>query len=237
VPTLDVIAVAWFAALVGGYHCVLRWRPPARPSILSAVQRHRLAWMRNMALRDNRAIDAVLIGTLSHGNAFFASTSVIAIGGTTAAMGAADHVQDLFERLPYVAKAAPSVWAAKVLLLGSIFVYAFFKFAWAFRLSDFTAIFVGATPLPELANTAACEEHAERTAALIGIVADHASSGLRAFYHAIAVLAWFFHPLLFMAATAAVLAILVRRDFYSRARDILRGPTAWPPRGSTSPSK
>jgi uncharacterized membrane protein len=224
---LDLVAFAWFVLLVGGYHIFILWRPPERQSIISAVQRHRVAWMRNMALRDNRAIDAILLGNLSHGNAFFASTSVIAIGGSAAAMGAGDQVQAVFERLPYAAKSSPDLWAAKILLLSAIFVYAFFKFAWAFRLSHFTAIFVGATPLPELANTAACEEHAERTAALIGIAADHSNSGLRSFYHAISALAWFFHPVLFMAATTWVLAILIRRDFYSRARSILSGQAAW----------
>jgi uncharacterized membrane protein len=218
---LDVVAVAWFVLLIGGYHIIILWLPPERHNIIGAVQCHRVAWMRN-----NRAIDAILLGNLSQGNAFFASTSVIAIGGSAAAMAARDQVQALFERLPYVAKSPPGLWAVKILLLSAIFIYAFFKFAWAFRLSHFTAIFVGATPLPELSSTAACEEHAERTAALIGIAADHSNSGLRSFYHAIAALAWFFHPLLFMAATTWVLIILIRRDFYSRARRILSGQAA-----------
>jgi uncharacterized membrane protein len=221
--TLDVIAFAWFVVLLGGYRLAVDWLPFERHSIGVAVQRHRLAWMRNMALRDNRTLDAILLGNLSQGNAFFASTSAIAIGGTAAVMGSGDQVQTLIERLPFVAKSSPELWAAKVLLLSWIFIYAFFKFAWAFRLSHFTAIFIGATPLPELANTPACEEHAERTARLIGIAADHANSGIRSFYHAIAALAWLFHPLLFMAATAWVLAVLIRRDFFSRARDILCG--------------
>jgi uncharacterized membrane protein len=221
--TLDLIAFGWFVVLLGGYRLALDWVPFERHSIVHAVQLHRMAWMRNMAFRDNRAIDAILLGNLSQGNAFFASTSAIAIGGTAALIGAGDQVQALIERLPFVAKSPPELWATKILLLSGIFIYAFFKFAWAFRLSHFTAIFIGATPLPELANTPACEEHAERTAQLIGIAADHANSGIRSFYHAIAALAWLFHPLLFMAATTWVLAVLVRRDFFSRARAILSG--------------
>jgi len=223
---LDVIAFAWFAVLLGGYRLALDWVPFERHSIVEAVQRHRLTWMRNMALRDNRTIDAILLGNLSQGNAFFASTSAIAIGGTVAVVGAGDQIQALIGRLPFVVKSPPELWATKILLLSGIFIYAFFKFAWAFRLLHFAAIFIGATPLPELANTPACEEHAERTARLIGIAADHANSGIRSFYHAIAALTWLFHPLLFMAATAWVLAVLIRRDFFSRSRDILSGHAA-----------
>ncbi len=64
-----------------------------------------------------------------------------------------------------------------------------------FRLSHYTAIMIGATPLPT-AEPALIEAHAVRTARLIGIAAEHTNSGLRSFYHAIAAIAWFFtHPL------------------------------------------
>ena len=65
------------------------------------------------------------------------------------------------------------------------------------------------------------EAHAVRTARLIGIAAEHTNSGLRSFYHAIAAIAWFFHPVLFIATTTWVMLILVRRDFFSRSRRII----------------
>ena len=40
------------------------------------------------------------------------------------------------------------LWEVKVLLLIGIFVFAFFKFAWAFRLTHYTAILIGAAPQP-----------------------------------------------------------------------------------------
>ena len=53
---------------------------------------------------------------------------------------------------------------------------------------------------------------------LAGLSAEHANTGLRTYYFAIAGLLWFFHPILFMLATAWVLAILLRREFFSRSR-------------------
>ena len=224
--SLDLIAAIWFAALLGGYR-LLTGRPALeRRSIVGAVQAHRVAWMCNMAGRDNRVLDAILLGGLGHGNAFFASTSAIVIGGLIALVGSGDKAQAFLEQLPYVAKASPVLFEIKILLLIGIFIYAFFKFAWAFRLSHYTGIMIGSTPLLKPDNEAVCRQHAECTARLIGIAAEHTNSGIRSFYHAIAALGWFFHPLVFMAATAWVLLILLRRDFFSRSNQVLSG--RWP---------
>lgn len=221
--TLDLIAFITFIALMGGYHIITGYRPLVDRSIVGAVQAQRVAWMRNMAARDVRIVDAQLLAALSQGNAFFASTSAIGIGGLAAMIGSGDQVQKLFERLPYASQSTPVVWEMKMILLITIFIYAFFKFAWAFRLAHYTAIMIGATPIADGNNQAACDEHALRTARLIGIAGEHSNSGLRAFYAAIAALAWFYHPIAFMLASLWVLTILIRRDFLSRSRRLLFG--------------
>ncbi len=220
---LNALAVLWFFVSIVGYRAIAEWSPFERRSIVGAVQEQRVTWMRNMAVRDNRVLDAIVLQGLSQGNAFFASTSAIAIGGLAAIMGSGDKVQSMLERIPYVAASTPVLWEVKVLLLMAIFIFAFFKFAWAFRLSHYTGIMIGATPIPSLENRVQCDLHAIRTATLIGIAAEHANSGLRAFYYAIAALAWFFHPLAFAAAMTYVLLILIRRDFFSRSRRIMAG--------------
>jgi uncharacterized membrane protein len=175
--------------------------------------------------RENRMLDAILLGNLSQGNAFFASTAAIAVGGLVATLGSSDKVQAMLGRLPYVAPATPMVWEAKQLLILSILIYAFFKFAWAFRLSHYASIMIGAMPNPEASTDEQCVRHAERTARLIGLAGEHSNSGIRSFYHAIAALTWFYHPLLFMLATTWVILILARRDFFSRSlRLIADGP-------------
>ncbi len=122
-----------------------------------------------------------------------------------------------------MAPATPFIWEAKQLLIMAILVYAFFKFAWAFRLSHYGSIMIGAMPNPDAAHSEECAHHAERTARLIGLAGEHSNSGIRSFYHAIAALAWFFHPLLFMLATTWVILILARRDFFSRSLRLIAG--------------
>jgi uncharacterized membrane protein len=234
---LDAIAIAWFLMLVVGYQIVAARRPLAARSIVDAVQRQRVAWMLNMAVRDNRTLDAIVLQSLGQGNAFFASTSVIAIGGLAAIMGSGEKVQVLLEQLPYVARSSPQLWDLKVLVMIGVFIYAFFKFAWAFRLSHYTGIMIGATPIPTETNVDECRTHAERTATLIGIAAEHSNGGLRSFYYAMAVMAWFFHPLAFMAATSWVLLILVRRDFHSRSLRVLSGRGLEDGQGPSRPPK
>jgi len=219
--SLDVVAVALYVVTLTAYGYISGMRGLERLSIVGAVQRQREQWMQNMAARDVRIVDAQLLGGLSQGNAFFASTSAIIIGGMAAMLGSGDKVQILLERLPFVAASSPSLFETKILLMIGIFVFSFFKFAWAFRLSHYAAIMIGATPIPDDENRNACLSHAHRTARLIGIAAEHANSGLRGFYYAIAGMAWFFHPIALMAATAWVLGILIRRDFFSRSRRLM----------------
>jgi uncharacterized membrane protein len=84
VSLLDQIAFAWFVVAIGGYRLITEFGPLQRRSIVAAVQAQRLRWMLNMAARDNRMIDGIVLTGLSQGNAFFASTSALAIGGLLA---------------------------------------------------------------------------------------------------------------------------------------------------------
>jgi uncharacterized membrane protein len=220
---LDLAAVAYFLLAVGIYRLITGRRRLQARSLVGAVQAQRMRWMLNMAKRDNRMLDAILLGSLSQGNAFFASTSAIAVGGLAATMGSGEKLQAILGRLPFVATATPFVWEVKLILIMGIFIYAFFKFAWAFRLSHYVAIMIGAMPNADAAHAEDCARHAERTARLIGVAGEHSNSGIRSFYHAIAAIAWFFHPLLFMLATSWVILILARRDFFSRSLRLIAG--------------
>ena len=67
-PILDQIAVAWFVVVIGGYRLVSERGPFRRRSIVAAVREQRLSWMRNMAARDNRMLDGIVLSSL-HGRA------------------------------------------------------------------------------------------------------------------------------------------------------------------------
>lgn len=222
---LDAMALSYFFAVIVIYRFAAGGDGTSNANLAGAIQGQRVAWMSNMARRgDTRVLDIILLNGLSQGNAFFASTTAIAIGGLTAIMGSGDRAQAALERLPYAAQANPVLWDVKLAIMIGVFVFAFFKFAWAFRLTHYTLIMIGATPFEkagDTASTAACDAHAARTARLAGLAGEHSNSGLRAFYYAIALLAWFYHPIAFLLATTWVAVTLARRDFFSRSLRVI----------------
>ncbi len=215
---LDIFAITWFALCYFGYDWAVRLGPlKDRDGLVAAVQRRRLQWMLTATRREVRIMDSQLLMNLSSGNAFFASTTVLVLGALTAMLGAADNVKQRLEQLPYVVDVPLVVWEFKILFLMALVIRAFFKFAWAFRLTHYLGIMLGAMPPWEENNAAQCERHATKTAQLAGLAATHSNDGLRTIYFAIAGLGWFLHSIVFILGCGWVLAIVYRREYASRA--------------------
>lgn len=216
--TIDSAALAWFLVCAAGYNAATSLPSLYKHTISAAIQQQRLAWVRAATTRPNHAGDAILHNILSQGNAFFTSTSALAIGGLASIVGSGERAQNFLGGIPLAAKASPLMWEVKVLLLIGIFAFAFFKFAWAFRLTHYATIMIGAMPNPGTVAPEFAERPAVATATISGLAADHANAGLRSFYYAAAAMTWFLSPWLFMVASTWVVIILARRDFASHSR-------------------
>lgn len=208
--------MSWFGYSLFADHS--HWR--AR-SIMVIMDRYREQWMLRMLQRENRIVDTTIIGSLQNGAAFFASTTVFAVGGLIAALGAAEQSIALLSTLPWAQPGTPETWQVKVLLLIFVLAYAFFKFAWTFRLQNYCAIVLGAAPVETDAGPEA-KAVALRAARISALAAGHFNRGLRAYFFALAALAWFLHPLLFVGTILYVLYVLFRREFRSRSLKVLR---------------
>ena len=218
---LDQVALIWFGLCTIGYNLVTSARGIWRASLVGAIQTHRMAWMSHMAHRHDRVIDVLLISSLAGGNSFFASTSIVLLGALSALLGSGERAQAILDRLPFSAHGAPMLWDVKVIVLMIVFVYAFFKFAWAFRLAHYSMIMMGATPPDTVGAADVREALAERAGRVAGLAAEHGNLGLRSYYFAMAGLAWFIHPALFIVATTLVVLIVTRREFFSRTLAIV----------------
>lgn len=220
---LDYLAVALYLGGWIGYTLIAdhsRWRARSISALMGA---YRVRWMRQMLRRENRMVDSGIIGNLQNGAAFFASTTILALGGLIAVLGAHEKAAEVFASLPHVEAGAPGVWQTKVLLLMLVLVHAFFKFAWSFRLHNYCSVLLGAAPIEPVDDPEA-EALAQRTAEISTLAARHFNRGLRAYFFALAALAWFLHPVLFMLATLSVVFVLYRREFRSKSLLILRRP-------------
>ncbi|WP_375460539.1 DUF599 domain-containing protein [uncultured Enterovirga sp.] len=223
----DLVALGFFAMAWLSYHFAVERSSAGPRSLNRLMNRHRYAWKRALLTRENRIIDANINASLQNGTAFFASTSFLAIGGSLTLLRSADEAVTLFSQLPFGLETSRLAWDAKVMGLTVIFVYAFFKFAWSYRLFNYSAILIGAVPERSLGPSEAAELAAWRAASMNTVAGRHFNRGQRAFFFALAYLGWFISAYVLIATTGFVLYVMWHRQFASDAVAALsRGP--WP---------
>jgi uncharacterized membrane protein len=219
--TADYVALALFATLWFGYSWLTSGTPKlSRRSLNQAMAEHRRQWIFNSLRRDLKMIDTQIMAGLQNGTAFFASTSIFAIGGCFALLGATDRVDAVFRDLAIVDYSGRVAFELKVAGLTAMFGYSFFKFGWSYRLFNYCTILFGALPMMGDAqgDRAAAERAAEKVFRMNVIAARHFNAGLRTIFLSIGYLGWFIGPYMFMASTAFVIFVLTRRQFFSEAR-------------------
>ena len=223
VAWVDLAAPAFFLLCWMGYSAYADGMPGARRSLMGRIHELRQVWMQRMLARDNRIGDMQVVMILAQSNAFFASTSLLIIGGCLAILGAREQAMNVLREIPGVADTPLFVWEMKVLLLVVVFVFAFFKLTWSLRQFNYVAILIGAAPPPEQAESEEGVAYAKMAAGVASRAADHFNKALRTFYFGLAALSWFLQPYLFIALTALVVLVVYRREFRSHTLVVL-GP-------------
>lgn len=216
---VDVLVLLWFLGAWVGYTRYAKHRSATEICLASVMHMYRREWMMQMMYRDNRMSDMSAISTLERNVSFFASSALIILAGILTLLGYIDQAITLFRDLPLAAEQTRVQWEGKIFLLVIIFVYAFFKFTWSLRQVGFAAVLIGAAPDANGGNVGDEEirQTSERVARVVSMAAHHFNFGIRSYYFALAVLAWFVSPWLFVAATALVVYVLYRREFRSSA--------------------
>lgn len=216
--TLDFIAVGF---LFSAWFFIGVWidnPTKANPSVSTLMAGYRREWMRQMVTRDPRIFDAQILASLRQGTAFFASTSMLAIGGTLALIGNGERVSGLARELILVSDPA-FVWEIKLLVIVFFLSNAFLKFVWSNRLFGYTAVLVAS--VPNDAEDARAMPRAMQAAEISITAARGFNRGLRAVYFAMATVAWLAGPITLIVATTFTLGVIYRREFASASRKIL----------------
>jgi uncharacterized membrane protein len=214
---LDALAFAFFVCAWLGYKFCVESQKFGKNSLNAVMRKRREAWFRNAAHRDNRIVDTQIMASLQNGAAFFASTSLLAIGGALAMLQSTESILLVFVDLPLGHVPTRGMWEAKVIGMATIFAYAFFKFAWSYRVFNYSAILLGAIPDRTHHSQVELDRAASATAAMNAAAAQHFNRGQRGFFFAIAYLGWFLGPLPFIVATLGVLIVMWNRQFRSDA--------------------
>ena len=190
---LDGLALAGLALVWVGYAMTLdrSWGQPF------AVNQHlrdlRVHWMLAMLDREVRLMDSQLVGHTMSSVTFFASTTALILAALLSLLANIGHLYAAVNTLGIVTPTSLELFQAKLMILTGIFIHAFFQFTWALRQYNYTCALLGAAPPAPVA-----EPHRQALAEAIAAVVSHAVSslnnGLRSYYFALAVLAWFIHP-------------------------------------------
>jgi uncharacterized membrane protein len=225
VTLTDALSLVWFVLGWWSYAAFARRRAIAgRGSLLATTNRFRRLWMLQTTARENRVIDGVVVQNLSTSPSFFASTTILIIGGLLALLGATEEAAKVVKEIPFAARTSPFVFDLKLFVLAAVFVYAFFRFTWSMRQYTFGALLIASAPDPKAfeSGEASREEFADRAGRVVGLAAETFNDGLRAYYMAFAVILWFFSPLAFALGTAGIIYLLYQREFRSEVLDVLR---------------
>lgn len=224
-PWYDWLALLLFFSAWIGYAQFAKRQALTRGSLLAATNRERHAWMLQVTYREVRVIDGVVVQSLSTSPSFFASTTILIIGGLLAVLGASDQASELVREIPFAARTSTLVFDLKLILLAGIFVYAFFRFTWSMRQYTFGALLVAAAPDHlrfEQDGDAARQAFADRAGRIVALAAETFNDGLRAYYLSFAAIAWFFSPWIMMLATLGVIYVLYQREFHSDVLAVLQ---------------
>ncbi|GLS45722.1 membrane protein [Methylobacterium brachythecii] len=218
---LDLVGLVFFVGAWLTYGYAVQGRKGHR-SLSRIMHGQRRIWAEQLISRDNRVVDTTINASLQNGTAFFASTSLIALGSVLTLSRSGDDVLSLFGSLPFGVATTRATWEVKVAGLAIVFVYAFFKFSWAYRLFNYGAILIGAVP-PKGSGVdyETMQKAAHRAAAMNIAAGNHFDRGQRAFFFALAYLGWFVSAPVLIVSTAACVVVMWRRQFASEIRNAL----------------
>jgi len=214
---VDILAVGFFILEWLVYAITLEHTAYGRDSLSARMNVYREIWVRRLLDREARMVDMQIMASLQNGTAFFASTSMFAIGGSLALLRAGPDAAIVLGKLPMDLSPSVHLWELKCVGLILIFVYTFFKFAWAYRLFNYVAILYGAMPPASKRDTPEAEAHVMRTTRLFEAAGRHFNRGQRALFFALGYLGWFISPWVLFVTTAAVVIVTWRRQFASNA--------------------
>ena len=219
---LDLLALLCFICSWAGYTAFARRKAKTTDCIARCLHQHRIHWMNELMTRSVRVGEAALLANLERNIAFFASTTLLVLAGVLTLFAQVAQLESVIATIPFSAPPNHALVQVKLGMLAGIFVMAFFQFTWSMRQYGFLNVMIGAAPLDIDGNNENLRGYAKQMAVVQDQAAHSYNYGLRSYYFSMAALCWFFHPVLFIAASVFVVVTLYRREFKSRAVQAIR---------------
>ena len=113
--TVDLFAVGFFILEWTVYAVTLEHTAYGRDSLSARMHKYREVWVRRMLDRETRMVDMQILASLQNGTAFFASTSLLAVGGALALLRSTNEALSVLGALPIDLSPSPALWEIKCL--------------------------------------------------------------------------------------------------------------------------
>lgn len=215
---LDVAAVTTLIVVWLGLSWWIEHPTAKHLSVTVVMSEYRREWMRVMVERDTRIFDSQIMGSLRQGTAFFASTSLLAVGGVLALIGNVEPLRGVAQEIAMV-QSPVVIWQVKLGLVLALLANAFLKFVWSNRVFGYCSVMMAAVPNDPKHRMA--QPMAAKAAELNVRAAMNFNRGLRSMYFALGAVAWLAGPLPLFLAVATTAWVVWSREFASVPRAII----------------
>ena len=111
---VDIAAVGFFVLEWTVYSYTLERTAYGRDSLSARMHVYREVWIRNLLHREARMVDMQIMSSLQNGTAFFASSSLIAIGGALALLHATNDALKILRELPIDLSPSAALWLSLI---------------------------------------------------------------------------------------------------------------------------
>ena len=215
--TMSILCLAWFGLCWFGYTSFAKRQAKKTHCISSVMHRHRISWMTRLLYRDHFIADTSLLASLARQVTFFASTTMLILAGLLTVFSASERLFTILSSIPGLYPATLLDIQVRLMILVVLFIYAFFTFTWSMRQYAFCSVLMGAcphAPKGEEINEINAK-YIKNLAKIIDQAGHSYNYGLRSYYFALSMLAWFIHPFAFVFATTIVVVVLFKREFHS----------------------
>src|ERR1700740_3687171 len=106
---VDMLAIGFFILEWSAYALTLEHTAYGRNSLSARMHVYREVWVRRMLDREARMVDMQIMASLQNGTAFFASTSLLAVGGALALLRSTNEALAVLKTLP-IDISPPALW-------------------------------------------------------------------------------------------------------------------------------
>ncbi|WP_246018288.1 DUF599 domain-containing protein [Pelagibacterium montanilacus] len=195
------------------YGAMSKWLDKRRPSLSALMNEQRFNWVTQASRREN-PFDAILAGNIMGAVSFFASTTALLILALFTVIGQLPLVAPALATVAFGSPYSQSDLQVHNIAMLVLFISAFLSFTLSLRQFNHFCILIGASD-----HTVQTPPEEIRTIARInGMAAKSFNSGIRAYYFAVPMVAWFVSSWASVAATVLTIAVLVHREYFSEAR-------------------